>query len=127
MGKRGSREAKQLSPSEAQAGLPGAWDRGTPTDSQVTLVVKNLPANAGDKRCGFNSWVRKTPWRRSWQPTAVFVPGESHEQRRLAGYGLQRCKESAMTEVTYAHTHIDSTGVIAGRGSDLDDQVVGRV
>ena len=31
--------------------------------SQVALVVKSLPANAGDKRCRFNPWVGKTPWR----------------------------------------------------------------
>ena len=30
------------------------------------------------KRCWFNPWVRKTPWRRAWQPTPVFLPGDSH-------------------------------------------------
>ena len=30
--------------------------------------------------------VRKIPWRRKWHPTPVFLPGESHEQRSLAGY-----------------------------------------
>ena len=44
--------------------------------SQVALVVKNSPANAGD-RCGFNPWVRKIPWKRAWQPTPVFLPRES--------------------------------------------------
>ena len=29
------------------------------------------------KRCGFDPWVRKTPWRRAWKPTPVFLPGES--------------------------------------------------
>ena len=38
---------------------------------------KNLPANAGDKSCGFNPWVRKIPWR-ACQPTPVLIPGESH-------------------------------------------------
>ena len=55
----------------------------------MALVVKNLPANAGDvrdKRSGFSSWVGKTAWRRAWQPTPVFLPGESHGQRSLAGY-----------------------------------------
>ena len=33
----------------------------------------------------FNPWVRKIPWRRHWQPTQVLLPGESHEQRSLAG------------------------------------------
>ena len=47
--------------------------------SQVALVVKNLPAYSGDIRdvCGFDTWVRKIPWRRAWQPTPVILPGES--------------------------------------------------
>ena len=40
------------------------------------------------KRRGFDLWVRKTPWSRKWQPTPVFLPGESHGERRLAGYSL---------------------------------------
>ena len=43
---------------------------------------------------GFNPWVGKIPWRRVWQPTPVFLPGESHGQRSLAGYGLEGHKES---------------------------------
>jgi len=38
------------------------------------------------KRLEFVLWVRKIPWRRKWQPTPVFLPGESHGQRSLAGY-----------------------------------------
>ena len=38
------------------------------------------------RRHGFNTWVRKIPWRRKWQPTPVFSPGKSHGQRSLAGY-----------------------------------------
>ena len=46
--------------------------------SQVALVVKNLPANAGDIRdAGLILGLGKIPWRRAWQPTAVFLPGES--------------------------------------------------
>ena len=56
--------------------------------SQVVLVIKNPLANAGRcKRCGFDPWVGKIPWRRAWQPTPVFLPGESHGQRSLLGYG----------------------------------------
>ena len=40
------------------------------------------------KTLGFDPWVRKIPWRRAWQPTPVFLPGESHGQRSLMGYGL---------------------------------------
>ena len=39
-----------------------------------------------NKRCRFNAWVRKIPWRKKWQPTPVFLPGESHEKRSLVGY-----------------------------------------
>ena len=38
------------------------------------------------KRCGFDPWVGKIPWRREWQPTPIFLPGESHRQRSLVGY-----------------------------------------
>ena len=54
--------------------------------SQMVLMVKNLPASAGDMRHGFDPWVRKIPWRREWQPTPVFLPGESLILRRLVGY-----------------------------------------
>ena len=54
---------------------------------KMALVVKNLPANAGDVRdWGFDPWVGKMPWRRKWKPTPVFLPGESHGQRSLMGY-----------------------------------------
>ena len=47
--------------------------------SQVVLVVKNLPANAGDaKSHGFDSWVKKIPWSRKWQPTSLFLPRRAH-------------------------------------------------
>ena len=38
------------------------------------------------------------PWRRKWQPTPVFLPGESHGQRSLVGYSPQGRKESDTTE-----------------------------
>ena len=37
------------------------------------------------KRHRFDPWGMKSPWRRTQQPTAVFLPGESHGQRSLAG------------------------------------------
>jgi len=67
----------------------------------MVLMVKNLPANAGDvKRCRFDSWLGKIPWKRAWQPTPVFLPEESHGQRSLVGYSPRGHKESDMTEVT---------------------------
>ena len=49
------------------------------------------------RRPGFDPWVGKIPWRRKWQPTPVFLPGESHGQRCLAGYSIWGCKELDMT------------------------------
>ena len=53
------------------------------------------------KRCGLDPWVRK----RAWQPTLVFLPGESHRQSSLVGLSPWGHKELDMTEVTQ-HTHI---------------------
>ena len=38
------------------------------------------------RRPGLHPWVGKIPWRRKWQPTPAFLPGESHRERSLAGY-----------------------------------------
>ena len=46
-------------------------------------MVKNLLANRRQK---FDPWVGKIAWRREWQPTPVFLPGESNGQRNLMGY-----------------------------------------
>ena len=46
----------------------------------------------------FDLWVGKTPWRREWQPTPVFLPGESHGQKSLVGYSPWGRKESDTTE-----------------------------
>ena len=67
-------------------------------------MVKNLPASVGRcKRQGFCPWSGKIPWRGAWQPTPVFLPGESHGQRSLAGYGLQGHEVSDTTERLTTH------------------------
>ena len=58
-------------------------------------MIKNLPAI---QRPMFYSCVRKIPWRRKWQPTPVFLPGEFHRQRSLVGYSPWGRTESNMTE-----------------------------
>ena len=78
-------------------------------------VVKNLLANAGDmglvqedsSYCKDTScpYVRKVPWRREWQHTRVFLPGEFHEQRSLVDYSPWGHKEWDMTEwLTFSAT-----------------------
>ena len=65
------------------------------TNDQLSCLVLGFPGGASrkepacqrsrHKRRVFNPWVGKIHWRRKWQPTLVFLPGESHEQRSLAG------------------------------------------
>ena len=50
------------------------------------------------RRPGFDPWVGKIPWRRKWQPTPVFLPGNSHGPRSLVGYRPRGRKESDTTE-----------------------------
>ena len=64
---------------------------------------KESVCNAGDLR--FNPWVGKIPcrrvhWRRKWQPTPVFLPGESQGWGSLVGGPLWGHTESDMTEAT---------------------------
>ena len=53
----------------------------------------------------FDLWEREIPWREAWQPTPVFLPGESRGQRSLAGYSPWGPKESDMTEQLSTCTH----------------------
>ena len=55
------------------------------------------------KRCRFNLWVRKIPWRKKWQPTPAFLPGKFYGQRSLAGYSPWGHKESDITERLSMH------------------------
>ena len=71
------------------------------------LVVKNPPAKCWrNKRHGFDPWIGKIPWNRKWQPTAVFLPGKFHGQRRLAGYSSWSCKESDTSEWLSTHIYV---------------------
>ena len=52
------------------------------------------------KRCRFDPWARKIPWRREWQSATVILPGK----RSLVGYSPQGHKQSDMTQHTHVHT-----------------------
>jgi len=55
-------------------------------DNWASTVAQQKRIRLQYKRARFDPWVGTIPWRRAWQPTPVFLPGESHEQRSLAGY-----------------------------------------
>ena len=57
-----------------------------PASIKASLEAQTVRNCLHCRRPGFDPWVGKIPWRREWQPTAVFFPGESHGQRSLAGY-----------------------------------------
>ena len=68
--------------------------------SQLVLVVKKSPANAGDIRDA--AWIPgsgRSPGGGHGNPL-MFLPGESHEQRSLAGYSPKGSNESDTTEAT---------------------------
>ena len=70
------------------------------------------------KRHGFDPWIRKIPWRRTRQPTPVFLPGKSHGQRSLVGYSPRGHKELDMGESLSTHTNVKSaaTGKLKRKG-----------
>ena len=64
---------------------------------KLSLVAQMVKICLQDKR-PFSPCVGKIPWRRKWQPTLVFLPGESHGQRSLVDYSPWGRKELDMTE-----------------------------
>ena len=72
------------------------------------LLTSGLPRWLSDKesarQCrryrarGFDPWIRRSPWRRKWQPTPVSLPGKSYGQRSLVCYSPKDRKESDTTE-----------------------------
>ena len=76
--------------------------------------------SVGSQRVGHN-WATSLSfyssfWRRKWQPTPVFVPGESHGQRGVVGYSLWGCKES---DTTKQPTHTQLPEKVSITGKDL--------
>ena len=79
------------------AELPSREKHST-TVGQISSKESACNARGVCRRGGFNPWVRKIPGRRKWQSTPIFLPGESHRRRSLAGYSPWDCKESDTTE-----------------------------
>ena len=83
------------------------------------LRAKGFPRSSNGKesacsgRPGFNPWVGKIHWRRKWQPTPVFLLGESHVQRSLAGYSPWGRKELDVTEANQHACVIKQAGYLS--------------
>ena len=68
------------------------------------------------KRCGFNPWVTKVPWRRAWQPTPVFFLGEPHGQKSLKATVHRVTKSQTQVKQPSMHAyfgiHLISSGFL---------------
>ena len=92
-----------LTPQPSAAGWAEAQRAFKHTHTHTETKASGLPVKADIfpgkepacrcRRCRFDPWVGKTPWRRKWQPTPAFLPGESHGQRSLVGDCPRDCKE----------------------------------
>ena len=84
------------------------------------LVAQQVKNRLQCRRLRFDSWVGKIPWRRKWQPTPVFLAGEFHGQRSLAGYSPWGRKSwtqlSECTSATCRWGHTVSCAVCASLG-----------
>ena len=71
------------------------------------------------RRHGFNPWFRKIPQRRAWQPTPVFLPGESRGQKSLVGHSPRRHSQKRLSTCacarahTHTHTHTHTLPISA--------------
>ena len=70
----------------------------------------------------FHSWVGKIPWRRKWQPTPIFLPGESHGHKSLAGtvHGIARVGHDLPTKPPPPNSDTERT---VNCGSDCPSSV----
>ena len=64
----------------------------------IVSVQRKVKKWGHEAHCRFDPWVGKMPWRRKWQPSPVFLLGEFHGQRSLAGYSPWARKESDTTK-----------------------------
>ena len=89
----------------------GGWGHASFQLPTLHLVAhsKESTGSAGD-----DPWVRKIPWRSEWQPTPVFLSGELHGQRSLAGYspGLQKAGRGRAANTDTALFHPASVSLL---------------
>ena len=68
--------------------LPGDFNASSSLSPILALSGKESACQC--RRCSFDPWVGKMPWRRKWLPIPVFLPEKSHGQRSLQSMGLQK-------------------------------------
>ena len=103
----GEGRQKAADQQEDQASLA---DIQPPRKFQVPWWLSSKESACQCRRCGFDRWIGRFLWRRKWQPTPVFLPGESHGQRSLVGCSPWGCKGLDTTERLNNNHHLDLKG-----------------
>ena len=120
MGFSGSSAGRESSCNAGDPGLILGWGRSPEEGTGlVTPAFMGFPRGSDGKesiclwcrRPGFDPWLGKIPWRMAWQPTPVFLPGESHRQRSLVGYSPWGHNESDTTERLSPAQHRHACGL----------------
>ena len=86
-------------------------------------VVKNSVHQG--RKLGLDLWVGKMPWKRTWHPTPVLLPGKSHRQRSLEGYspwGHKRVRHHLATKQQQWVRYVPHTEISTLRVSALEGQ-----
>ena len=76
--------------------MVGLWRE----QEEFELTQSHPLLRADTRDLGSIPGLGRFPWRRVWQPKVSVLPGKSHGQRSLVGYGPRYPKESDMTEAT---------------------------
>ena len=99
--------------------IPNTWNSGWLWEGAQLKIVSSQGFLGGcsrneaacqcrrHRRCGFNPWVRKIPWRRAWQPTPLFLSGKSRGQRNLSATVHRVAKSQTQLKQLsmFAHAH----------------------
>ena len=89
-------------------------------------IPAGFPGGSGDSLpAKWETWVQslgwKDPWKKEWQPTPVYLPGEFQGQKSLVSYSPWGCTESNMTELL-THTHTTSGVKMGLPGGSVDKE-----
>ena len=83
---------------------------------EISWWLRDKESTCQWRRHGFDPWIGKIPWRKKWQPTLVFFPGDVHGQRSLVGYSSWGHKESDKTERLTHMKQCQGTVVLKSHG-----------
>ena len=90
---------------------------------RVSLMLSGRRIHLQCRRQGFNSWVRKIPWGRKWQPAPVFFRRKSHGQRDLLGCSPWGCKSQTQPSDYWPHSTIKTLNLYFINGKVKNERI----